>query len=214
MANKPKDNPTLAGLDLHAELDRVRGLNVKLAGALSLITIGVIAAIVFAVAALTFKPEPDRMAVDPMGRVYPVSLLTTDDPPDSRVTRMVGDCVTDLLNHPFHNYQTGVEKAISGCFTGGGSQSIRVTLDPLLAKMKTEQMNMASNFVILPFINNRRIEGGRRVYNVQGVVAVGYRGRGASAQPITYAFSTDVVRVAYDSHIEGIRLQNLLLEIK
>lgn len=202
------------GLDLHDEVLRLREQNSKLSKGIFLSAVAAIAGFVFGAVCIAIKPDPERVAIDPSGRVFPVVSLTKNDPPDSRVTRLAGDCVNDLLNHAFHNYQTTVERAIGACFTGGGSESVRQQIYPLLDTMNKEKMNMASSFIIQPFINNRVIEGGRRVYKIQGEVSIGYRGRGASSPPIRYAFATDVVRVPYDSHIEGIRLQNLILRIK
>lgn len=202
------------GLDLHAEVLRLREQNSKLTKGMLLSGVAAFIGIVFGISAFAIKPQPERFAVDPAGRVFPVAPLTTDDPPDARVTRFAGDCINGLLNHAFHNYQNTVERAVSECFTGGGTESVKQTIMPLLQTMKDKQLNLATEFVILPFINNRVIENNRRVYKVQGVIAVGYRGKGASIRPIQYAFQTDVVRVPYDSSIEGIRLQNLILEIR
>lgn len=202
------------GLDLHAEVLRLREQNSKLIKGILLSGLAAVIGIVFGVSAYFSKPEPERFAVDPAGRVFPVNSLSAGDPPDSRVTRFAADCINSLLNHAFHNYQNTVERAVSECFTGGGTDSVKQTVMPLLQTMKDKQLNLASQFVILPFINNRVLEYGRRVYKVQGVITVGYRGKGASIRPIEYAFQTDVVRVPYDSSIEGVRLQNLILEIR
>ncbi|MFJ1470247.1 DotI/IcmL/TraM family protein [Massilia orientalis] len=207
----------LFGIDLHAEVTRLRALNGKLAGGIVIAalagTIGIIAGIV----GMTHKPERERIALDAAGRAYPVMPLTKGDPPDARITRMAGDCMNSLFNHAFHNYQTTVERAIGECFTGGGSESVRKVMEPFLEKMKKDDVNLASSFVIQPFINARGVMGSgasaRNVFHIQGVIDIGYRGGKANttSRPVSYAFQTDVVRVSYDSHIEGMRLQNVVL---
>jgi hypothetical protein len=216
MSTQPQ-TADLFGIDLHAEVSRLRGLNTKLAGVAALGffagTIGIVAGIV----GMTSKPESERIALDAGGRAYPVMPLTKGDPPDARITRMAGDCVNYLFNHSFHNYQTTVERAIGDCFTGGGSESVRKVMEPFLEKMKKDDVNMASSFVIQPFINTRSVmgtgAGARNVFHIQGVIDIGYRGGKANttSRPVSYAFQSDVVRVSYDSHIEGMRLQNVVL---
>lgn len=204
----------LVGLDLHAECVRLRDLNRKLVNAVVLAAVGGMAALAFGVFAMTVRPERERIALDANGRAVPLVALTKNDPPDARITRMAADCINDLFNHAFHNYQTTVERAIGACFTGGGSESVRRVLDPFLVRVNKDAVNMASTFVIQPFINSRDVLGSgasaRNVFHIQGVVAIGYRGAKA-VKPVEYAFQTDVVRVSYDSHVEGIRLQNIIL---
>lgn len=207
----------LFGIDLHTEVTRLRALNSKLVNNMALAfaagTIGLVVGII----GLTNKPERERIALDASGRAYPVMSLTKGDPPDARVTRMAGDCINELFNHAFHNYQTTVERAIGDCFTGGGSDSVRKVMEPFLAKMKKDDVNLASSFVIQPFINTRSVMGSgvsaRNVFHVQGVIDIGYRGGKANttSRPMAYAFQSDIVRVSYDSHIEGMRLQNIVL---
>lgn len=207
----------LFGIDLHTENVRLRALNSKLVGAVALGFIAGTIGLVVGIIGMTNKPERERIALDPSGRVFPVMALTKGDPPDARITRMAGDCMNELFNHAFHNYQTTVERAIGDCFTGGGSDSVRKVMEPFLDKMKKDDVNLASSFVILPFINKREVmgsgSGARNVFHVQGVIDIGYRGgkAGTTSRPVSYAFQTDVVRVSYDSQIEGIRLQNVVL---
>lgn len=209
--------PALTDVDLVAENVRLRSLNSQLTIGIALAALAAVVGVVVGAIGFFSKPDPERIAIDPAGRVVPLTVLTKNDPPDARITKFAGECVTDLLNHAFHNYQTTTERAISNCFTGGGSESVRAAIYPLLARMKKERMNMAGQFVIMPFINSRSLDRfGRRVFNVQAVIVIGYRGTAASGsiRPIEYSLSTDVVRVPYDSHIEGVRLQNLILQTR
>lgn len=203
----------LFGIDLQAECERLRDINRRLATAIGIATIGGITGLVFGVSSMTLAPERERIALDASGRAVPLVVLTKDDPPDARITRMSGDCVNQLFNHAFHNFQSTVERAIGDCFTGGGSESVRQVLDPFLQRVQKEQVNIASSFVIQPFINRRSVQNGRNVFHIQGVVSIGYRGGkvNTTIRPVEYAFQSDVVRVSYDSHIEGIRLQNIIL---
>jgi hypothetical protein len=207
----------LFGIDLHAEVTRLRALNGKLVGGIVIAALAGTIGLVAGIAGMTHKPERERIALDPNGRAYPVLPLTKGDPPDARITRMAGDCMNFLFNHAFHNYQTTVERAIGECFTGGGSESVRKVMEPFLEKMKKDDVNLASSFVIQPFINARGVmgngTGARNVFHIQGVIDIGYRGGKANttSRPVSYAFQTDVVRVSYDSHIEGMRLQNVVL---
>lgn len=209
--------PDLFGIDLHAENVRLRALNTKLAGGVALAAVAGSIALIAGIAGMTSKPERERIALDAGGRAYPVMPLTKGDPPDARITRMAGDCINFLFNHAFHNYQSTVERAIGDCFTGGGSDSVRKVMEPFLERMKKDDVNMASSFVIQPFINTRSVmgsgSGARNVFHIQGVIDIGYRGGKANttARPVSYAFQSDVVRVSYDSHIEGMRLQNVVL---
>jgi hypothetical protein len=192
----------LFGIDLHAEVTRLRTLNGKLVGGIVIAALAGTIGLAAGIAGMTHKP------------VLP---LTKGDPPDARITRMAGDCMNQLFNHAFHNYQTTVERAIGECFTGGGSESVRKVMEPFLEKMKKDDVNLASSFVIQPFINARGVmgngTGARNVFHIQGVIDIGYRGGKANttSRPVSYAFQTDVVRVSYDSHIEGMRLQNVVL---
>lgn len=206
-------SPDLFGIDLQAECERLRDLNRKLATGIGMAAIGGVIAVLFGMSAMTMAPERERIALDASGRAIPLVVLTKNDPPDARITRMAGDCVNMLFNHAFHNYQTTVERAIGDCFTGGGSESVRKVLNPFLDRVKNEQVNIASSFVIQPFINRRSVQGGRNVFQIQGVVSIGYRGSkiNSTIKPVEYAFESDVIRVPYDSHIEGIRLQNVIL---
>jgi len=207
----------LFGIDLHAEVTRLRTLNSKLVGGIVIAAIAGTIGLVAGIVGMTHKPERERIALDAGGRAYPVLPLTKGDPPDARITRMAGDCMNSLFNHAFHNYQTTVERAIGECFTGGGSESVRKVMEPFLEKMKKDDVNLASSFVIQPFINTRSVmgngTGARNVFHIQGVIDIGYRGGKANttSRPVSYAFQTDVVRVSYDSHIEGMRLQNVVL---
>lgn len=209
--------PDLVALDLHAECVRLRELNRKLVNGIATVALAGAAALAFGVFALAVRPERERIALDANGRAVPLVVLTKNDPPDARITRMAGDCINELFNDAFHNYQTTVERAIGECFTGGGSESVRRVMDPFLERVKTEQVNLAGTFVIQPFINSRGVigsgTGARHVFHVQGVIAIGYRGGkiNSTIRPVEYAFQTDVVRVSYDSHVEGIRLQNIIL---
>ena len=192
-------------------------LNGKLVAGIAIAVIAGSIGIAAAIIGLTSKPERERIALDAQGRAYPVLMLTKGDPPDARVTRMVGDCVNGLFNHAFHNYQTTVERTIGDCFTGGGSESVRKAIEPFLKKMSEGDVNLASSYIIQPFINRRSVQGSggnaRNVFHVQGVIEIGYRGGKANStsRPVAYAFQSDVVRVSYDSHIEGMRLQNIVL---
>jgi hypothetical protein len=207
----------LFGIDLHAEVTRLRTLNGKLVGGIVIAALAGTIGLAAGIAGMTHKPERERIALDANGRAYPVLPLTKGDPPDARITRMAGDCMNQLFNHAFHNYQTTVERAIGECFTGGGSESVRKVMEPFLEKMKKDDVNLASSFVIQPFINARGVmgngTGARNVFHIQGVIDIGYRGGKANttSRPVSYAFQTDVVRVSYDSHIEGMRLQNVVL---
>lgn len=205
--------PDLFGIDLHTEVTRLRDLNTKLVKGIALAVLAGTIGIVGGVVGMTSKPERERVALDANGRAYPLLPLTKGDPPDARITRMAGDCLNGLFNHAFHNYQTTVERAIGDCFTGGGSESVRKVMEPFLARMKKDDINMASSFVIQPFINSRSVMGARNVFQVQGVIEIGYRGGKANttSRPVIYGFQTDVIRVSYDSHIEGMRLQNVVL---
>lgn len=211
------NNADLFGLDLASECVRLRAQNATLVKAIALAVLGGSVAVVFGLMTLLVKPERERVAVDAAGRVVPLVSLTKGDPPDARVTRMASDCLNGLFNHAFHNYQTTVERTVGECFTGGGSESVRKLMEPFIARMKSENVNMAANFVIQPFINSRKPigtgAGMRNVFNIQGIIAIGYRGSkvNTSVAPTKYIFQTDVVRVSYDSHIEGIRLQNVVL---
>jgi len=197
---------------------RLREQNSSLVKSVAGAAIGGLIALVIGLSAYFKKPEPDRVAVGADRRVVQMQSLTTGDPPDARVTRFVSDCITDLLNQPFNNYQRTVERAIGDCFTGGGSESIRETIYPLLATAKDKKMNLASTWSTQPFINSRRIEGnlktGYRVFNVQAVLSVGYRGQTNTSKPIDYVLEVNVARVPFDSNAEGIRLQNLVLKIR
>lgn len=205
------------GLNLTAECTRLRKLNAKLVNGVALAVVAGTIGIAFGIFAMAVKPERERIGLDASGRAIPLVSLTKNDPPDARITRMVSDCVNSLFNHAFHNYQTTVERTIGECFTGGGSDSVRKMLDPFLARMEKDKVNMAGTFTIQPFINTRRVIGtganARNAFNIQGVIAIGYRGgkENTTTRPEEYAFSSDVVRVSYDSHIEGIRLQNIIL---
>lgn len=206
------------GVDLYAEIKRLRAQNAKLVTGIATASIGGLIALLIGFTAYFQKPDPDRYAVGPNGEAFPLQSLTKNDPPDSRVTRFASDCVTDLLNQKFDNYQSNVERAIGSCFTGGGSESIRTVLDPFLAKAKEMKMNLAVNFVIQPFINTRWVEGkgisAYRVYNIQAVVTLGYRGQVNSTRAVEYTLETNLVRVPYQSQIEGLRMQNLLLKVR
>lgn len=212
-----QEAPDLFGIDLHAENTRLRTLNGKLVNGIVIAAVAGTIGLVAGIVGMIHKPERERIALDAGGRAYPVMPLTKGDPPDARITRMAGDCMNQLFNHAFHNYQTTVERAIGECFTGGGSESVRKVMEPFLEKMKKDDVNLASSFVIQPFINARGVMGSgasaRNVFHIQGVIDIGYRGGKANttSRPISYAFQTDVVRVSYDSHIEGMRLQNVVL---
>jgi hypothetical protein len=207
----------LFGIDLAAECSRLRGLNMKLTQGIALVAIAGLIGIGIGITGMLVKPERQRIAIDPAGRVIPVVSLSKNDPPDSRITRMAGDCINSLFNHAFHNFQTTAERAIGECFTGGGSESVRKVMEPFLARMQKDSVNISGTYVIQPFINNRGVmgsgSGARNVFHIQGVIAIGYRGgkENSTVRPVEYAFQTDVVRVSYDSHIEGIRLQNIVL---
>ncbi|MBY0240017.1 MAG: hypothetical protein K2X55_11950 [Burkholderiaceae bacterium] len=207
----------LFGIDLHAEVTRLRTLNGKLASGIVVAALAGTIGLVVGIAGMTHKPERERIALDANGRAYPVLPLTKGDPPDARITRMAGDCMNSLFNHAFHNYQTTVERAIGECFTGGGSESVRKVMEPFLEKMKKDDVNLSGSFVIQPFINTRSVmgsgAGARNVFHIQGVIDIGYRGGKANttSRPVPYAFQSDLVRVSYDSHIEGLRLQNVVL---
>jgi len=209
--------PDLFGIDLHAEVTRLRGLNTKLVAAIVPAVVAGTIGIVGGLMMMNSKPERERVSLDANGRAYPLLPLTKGDPPDARITRMAGDCLNGLFNHAFHNYQTTVERAIGDCFTGGGSESVRKVMEPFLERMKKDDINMAATYVIQPFINQRSVmgngTGARNVFKIQGVIEIGYRGGKANTttRPVAYAFQTDVVRVSYDSHIEGMRLQNVVL---
>ena len=212
-----ENSADLFGLDLPAECARLRTLNAKLTKGVAIAAIAGLVGIVAGAFGLLTRPAPERIALDAGGRAIPLVALTKADPPDARITRMAADCMNGMFNHAFHNYQTTVERTIGDCFTGGGSASIRKVIEPFLVRLKAEQVNMAGTFVIQPFINSRSVMGGgsgaRNVFHVQGVIAIGYRGAKATdtTRPVEYAFQTDIVRVSYDSHIEGIRLQNVVL---
>lgn len=207
----------LFGIDLHQEVTRLRGLNSKLVGGIALAALAGTIGMVVGIAGMMSKPERERVALDAGSRFYPVLSLTKGDPPDARITGMVDKCINSLFNHAFHNYQSTVERSIGDCFTGGGSESVRKVMEPFLAKMGKDDVNLASSFVIQPFINARSVmgsgAGARNVFHIQGVIDIGYRGAKANStsRPVSYAFQSDVVRVSYDSHIEGIRLQNVVL---
>jgi hypothetical protein len=204
----------LLGLDLVRELKRVNALNSKLVNGIVIAAAAGVIGIVFGLISALSRPEPVRLATDAQGRAYPVASLTANDPPDAKVTKVAGECIYYLLNHSFHNFQNTFEKAVGECVTGGGTVGIRKAADPLLARMRADKLNMSSQFVIFPFINSRSDVKGRRVYHVQGVVSVGYRGTDRSVPPIEYVFSSDVTRVPYDSHIEGLRMENLVLQVR
>jgi hypothetical protein len=216
MSSQP-NAPDLFGIDLHREVARLRELNTKLAGGAALGIVAGTIGLVVGFMGMTGKPERERVALDPAGRFYPVLSLTKNDPPDAAITRMASNCISGLFNHAFHNYQSTVERTIGECFTGGGSESVRKVLEPHLKKMKDNNANLAGTYVIQPFINARSVAGtgaaARNVFHVQGVIDIGYRGAKAntSLRPVSYAFQSDIVRVSYDSHIEGIRLQNVVL---
>ncbi|MEX5747537.1 hypothetical protein [Massilia sp. X63] len=207
----------LFGIDLHKEVTRLRELNTKLVGGAALGFVAGTLGLIVGIMGMTSKPERERVALDPAGRFYPVLSLTKNDPPDARITRMAGDCINGLFNHAFHNFQSTVERSVGECFTGGGTESVRQVLEPFLKKMKDSNANLAGSFVIQPFINARSVAGtgasARNVFHVQGVIDIGYRGGKANttSRPVSYAFQSDIVRVSYDSHIEGIRLQNVVL---
>jgi hypothetical protein len=205
------------GLDLLAELERTRHLNSKLVSGSVAIIAGSLLVATVGLYAYLHRPEPDRVGVMPDGRVIALQSLDKGDPPDSRVTRRVEDCMIDLLNQPFTNYQNTVEKALSNCFTGGGADSAREAIDPLLQGIKKNKMELASGFVIKPFVNSRKVEtdsgGPYRVWNIQAVLSVGYRGTTSSTKPVEYAMEVNIRRVPYNSHIEGTRLQNMVLKV-
>lgn len=206
------------GLDLHDEVKRLRGQNSTLVKSIFWTSVAGVVALIIGLSAYFKKPEPDRVAVGPNMSVVQMQPLTSGDPPDARVTRFVSDCITDLLNQPFNNFQRTVERAIGDCFTGGGSASIRETIYPLLDTAKDKKMNITATWSIQPFINSRRIEGnlktGYRVFNIQAVLSVGYRGQTNSSKPVDYALEVNVARVPFDSNVEGLRLQNLVLKIR
>lgn len=206
----------LFGVDLQNELQRLREQNASLTASFAKIATASLVAVAIGLVAFFKRPAPDRVAVDPQWRVVQMTTLTENDPPDSRITKFAGECISDALNHAFHNYQTTVERAIGSCFTGGGSESVRQALDPLLKTMRDKKLNMETQFLIQPFINSRDTDKfNRHVFHIQAIIMVGYRstGEGGSTRPLKYALSTDVVRVPYDSQIEGIRLQNLILSL-
>jgi hypothetical protein len=209
------EDADLFGIDLKRENERLRAQNGKLAVAISLAVIGGLIAIAVGAVGMFSRPERERIGLDASGRAIPLVSLTKNDPPDAKITRMVGDCMNELFNHAFHNYQTTVQRAIGDCFTGGGSDSVRKMMEPFLARMKKEDVNLAGTFVIQPFINNRGTtsSGGiaRNAFYVQGVLSIGYRGGKGGVKPVEYAFQSDVVRVSYDSHPDGIRLQNVVM---
>ena len=214
MSNAAQD-ADLFGIDLKSENNRLRAHNAKLSTGIAFAVIAGLIAMGVGIIGMFSKPERDRIGLDANGRAIPLVSLTKNDPPDSKITRMVGDCMNELFNHAFHNYQTTVQRAIGDCFTGGGSDSVRKMMEPFLQRMKKEDVNLAGTFVIQPFINNRGTtsSGGmaRNVFYVQGVISVGYRGGKGSVKPVDYAFQSDVVRVSYDSHPDGIRLQNVVM---
>jgi len=215
--NEIAEDADLFGIDLKKENARLRALNSKMAQGVVLAAVAGLIGLVAGVIGMTVKPERERIGLDAGLRAVPLVSLTKNDPPDSTITRMTGDCVNKLFNHAFHNYQTTVESAIGACFTGGGSESVRKVMDPFLDRMKKDKVNLAMTYVIQPFINSRSTtsSGGllRNVFHVQGVIEIGYRGGQGSTtvRPIQYAFQSDVVRVSYDSHVDGIRLQNIIM---
>lgn len=217
MSQQQAADEDLFGLDLVAENRRLRSQNSKLINGMVLAGIGGLVGIVFGITTMMTRPEPVRIALDAGGHAVPVLSLTKNDPPDSDITRRVADCMNGLFNHAFNNYQTTVEKSIGECFTGGGSESVRKMLDPFLQRMAKDSLNLSGTYVIQPFINSRGtmgVGGGmRNVFHVQGVMEIGYRGgkENGTTKPVQYAFQTDVVRVPYDSHISGTRLQNAIL---
>jgi hypothetical protein len=215
--SKTAEDADLFGIDLKGENARLRSQNGKLAQAVAFAAIAGLVGLIVGVVGMTVKPERERIGLDANGRAIPLVSLTKNDPPDAKVTRMAGDCINSLFNHAFHNYQTTVERAIGDCFSGGGSASVRTVMEPFLERMKKEKVNISMTYVIQPFINSRSTTsvGGvaRNVFTVQGVIAIGYRGgQGTTTtRPVEYAFQSDVVRVSYDSHVEGIRLQNIVM---
>lgn len=207
----------LFGIDLKKENARLRAQNGKLAQGIAMAAIAGLVGMVAGVVGIAVKPERERIGLDAGLRAVPLVSLTKNDPPDAKVTGMVGDCLNSLFNHAFHNYQTTVERSIGECFTGGGSDSARKMMDPFLERMKKDKVNLSMTYVIQPFINTRSTtsSGGlaRNVFHIQGVMAIGYRGGQGSTtvRPVEYAFQSDVVRVSYDSHVTGIRLQNIVM---
>lgn len=208
------ESDALFGLDLHNELARVRAQNRALVKGIGASGLAALIGVVFGLVCLVVKPSPARVAIDPAGRLYPVVEMSKNELPDSRVTRFAGDCIYNLLNHAFHNYQNTFERAVSTCTTSAGIESVRLALYPRLEDMKKYRMNLASNFLIQPFVNSRTVEFGRLVYHIQGTIQIGYRGTNASINPVEYAFSADFVRVPFESSVEGIRMQNIVLAIR
>lgn len=204
------ESTALVGTDLVVELKRQTLSNRRQATTFAVLvaTCAVLAGVI--VHSLVMRPDPVRITIDVSGRAIPLNTLPTADPLDRRVLGLVGDCMHGLLNASFLDYQTTVGRTIGDCFTGGGTDAVRKEIDPFLAKMKATRLNLYSEWKTLPFIDTR--SGGSpadRVFRVRGQIAVGYRGESTVERPVLYNFEALVVRVPYESSIQGIRVQSV-----
>jgi hypothetical protein len=211
-ARRPVNDAALLGVDLVAALLAERAINKKLSTAIGIMAMGSVLCIFSAIGAFSAKPQPDRIAVGPNHEVFSIQMMANMDPPDSKVTAFVGECMDGLLNGAFHNFQSTVGATIDRCFTGGGAESARHEIDPFLLQMKKDQMNLASLPMIMPFIDSRPVVLGRGTYKVQGTYAVGFRGTNSSTRPIEYAYEATVVHVPYESNVFGIRIESVTMK--
>lgn len=205
-----ESNP-IFGFDPIGENEKLRDLNRKLSGAIVFVAAASIIAIVFGVWSLRSKPEPVRIGVDESGRTFKMVPLTNEGVPQIRVTRMASDCVFQLLNHAWTSSQESVERAIGGCMTADGEESVRLALEPHLARIMKNQSNLVATYTIQPFLNKREVINSKLVYHYQAAVQLADRGGKGTGNPIEYVVQADLVRVSFDSHPEGVRLQNLVL---
>lgn len=204
---------SMSGMDLYGEMIRQRRLNRKLTSGLTIAGIVCAVLAVIAIAALAMRADAFKVAVDPVGRAYPIETMTTDDPPDAKVTLFVRDCINGVLNGTFHDYDETIGKTISECFTTGGEVAVASVIEPFLDQMKANKTNVASQFVVLPLMRGKTgSKFANRKFTVQGEVAVGFRGQNTNSRPLTYAFEASVVRVPYWSSVQGIRLESIRMK--
>lgn len=200
----------MSNQDLYGALVKARRVGQRLDGSVGLASKALLVLAVLAVVALWMRPDPDRLAVDPANRIYPIEAMAAGDPPESKVTLFVKDCMSGVLNGTFTDYDRTINRSIGECFTAAGQDSVTPVIAPFLANMKRDRKNLTSQYVVTPFTKLRLGSSlSNRVWKVQGIVAVGYRGQNVNTQPILYAFEASVVRVPYWSSVQGIRLDQI-----
>lgn len=202
------------GLSPLQENQQLRERNAALLRTNVILGISSAIAIFFSIWCIANRPSPERYGVDSEGRAFPPIPLSKEAVPQLRVTRMVSDCVFKLTNHAWTSFQSSVESSINECLTPDGADSFRAAIEPWLKKIKVNKTNLVMAYAIAPFVNSKEVDiRGRLVFKYQGVLSIGERGGNStgSTRPIDFVMQADVVRVGFDSHPEGVRIQNLIL---